>query len=69
MKRPLFLIFAALAVAFTGGCNSAKSNAKYRLVVIPKGLTHEFWQSIHRGAAQRSRQRFARKSSSAWPWM
>jgi ribose transport system substrate-binding protein len=23
---------------------------KYRIVVIPKGLTHEFWQSIHRGA-------------------
>ena len=26
------------------------SNAKYKIAVIPKGLTHEFWQSIHRGA-------------------
>src|SRR5205085_4826649 len=23
---------------------------KYRVAVIPKGMTHEFWQSIHRGA-------------------
>ncbi len=25
-------------------------NYKYHIAVIPKGLTHEFWQSIHRGA-------------------
>ena len=25
---------------------------RYRVVVIPKGLTHEFWQSIYRGAAR-----------------
>jgi ribose transport system substrate-binding protein len=52
MQRRLFFMLTALAVAFTAGCNSAKSNAKYRLVVIPKGLTHEFWQSINRGAQQ-----------------
>jgi ribose transport system substrate-binding protein len=39
-----------LTVALLFGCNSAKSDAKYRVVVIPKGLTHEFWQSIHRGS-------------------
>ena len=52
MKRRLFLLLTALAMVFTAGCNSAKSNAKYRIVVIPKGLTHEFWQSINRGAQQ-----------------
>jgi ribose transport system substrate-binding protein len=41
-----------LAVAFLllAGCTSSTSNYKYRVAVIPKGLTHEFWQSIHRGA-------------------
>jgi ribose transport system substrate-binding protein len=44
--------FAALAVAVAlaaSGCGPATSY-KYRIAVIPKGLTHEFWQSIHRGA-------------------
>lgn len=50
MKRSVFHILAVLAVTVASGCSSAKSNAKYRLVVIPKGLSHEFWQSIHRGA-------------------
>src|SRR5262249_51337311 len=30
------------------GCKS-KSNAKYKIAVIPKGQTHEFWKSIERG--------------------
>jgi ribose transport system substrate-binding protein len=34
------------------GCGGAKDSAKYRIVVIPKGLTHEFWQSIHAGAVR-----------------
>jgi len=34
-----------------GGCQGEGEPApKYRIAVIPKGLTHEFWQSIHRGA-------------------
>src|SRR4051794_18070175 len=32
------------------GCGLARPAYKYRIAVIPKGLTHEFWQSIHRGA-------------------
>jgi ribose transport system substrate-binding protein len=50
MKRRSFFILTLLAVSVASGCASAKSDAKYRIVVIPKGLTHEFWQSIHRGA-------------------
>jgi ribose transport system substrate-binding protein len=44
-------LFAALAVAgvLAAGCGPA-TNYKYRIAVIPKGMTHEFWQSIHRGA-------------------
>src|SRR5262245_60216244 len=32
------------------GCGGQKPNYKYRIAVIPKGLTHEHWQSVHRGA-------------------
>jgi ribose transport system substrate-binding protein len=34
------------------GCGGPKTQYKYRVAVIPKGLTHQFWQSIHRGADQ-----------------
>ncbi len=44
----VLLLGALLAL---GGCRPAAEDApKYRIAVIPKGLTHEFWQSIHRGA-------------------
>jgi ribose transport system substrate-binding protein len=40
----------ALAVALAlAGCGP-KADFKYRVVVIPKGATHEHWQSVHRGA-------------------
>jgi ribose transport system substrate-binding protein len=45
-------MFAALAVAVAlaaSGCGPS-AHYKYRIAVIPKGLTHEFWQSIHHGA-------------------
>jgi ABC-type sugar transport system substrate-binding protein len=28
------------------------TEAKYRIAVIPKGTTHEFWKSVHAGAAR-----------------
>jgi ribose transport system substrate-binding protein len=42
-------VLLCLALA---GCGGPKEQVKYRIAVIPKGLTHEFWQSIHRGAEQ-----------------
>src|SRR5258708_395 len=44
----------AIAVCLTlHGCGgSNKQSFKYKIAVIPKGLTHEFWQSVHRGAEQ-----------------
>ena len=48
MSARAYLCFAALA-CLLGGCGKA-NDFKYRVAVIPKGLTHEFWQSIHRGA-------------------
>ena len=52
MTRSYVRILIGLTISLAAGCSSAKSDAKYRVVVIPKGLTHEFWQSIHRGAEQ-----------------
>jgi ribose transport system substrate-binding protein len=39
-------LLAGLALA---GCGPT-TTYKYRVIVIPKGLTHEHWQSVHRGA-------------------
>jgi ABC-type sugar transport system substrate-binding protein len=37
---------------FSDELRAKPSAAKYRLAVIPKGTTHEFWKSVHAGAEQ-----------------
>jgi ABC-type sugar transport system substrate-binding protein len=32
------------------------TNVKYRIAVIPKGTTHEFWKSVHAGAARAAKE-------------
>jgi ribose transport system substrate-binding protein len=49
MRRGTYLVLAAACLVLAG-CGGPKPDYKYRIAVIPKGLTHEFWQSIHRGA-------------------
>jgi ribose transport system substrate-binding protein len=49
MRQTLALLLALLCLA-PAGCGGGKSKYKYRVAVIPKGLTHEHWQSVHRGA-------------------
>ncbi|HEV3237447.1 MAG TPA: substrate-binding domain-containing protein [Gemmataceae bacterium] len=41
-----------ICIAICGCGSSTKQASKYKIAVIPKGLTHEFWQSVHRGAEQ-----------------
>ena len=48
--RTAYLAWAAAACLACAGCGGGREDYKYRIVVIPKGMTHEFWQSIHRGA-------------------
>jgi ribose transport system substrate-binding protein len=48
MRRRWLLLLLVLSIA-AGGCKSVRERL-LRIVVIPKGLTHEFWQSILRGA-------------------
>jgi ribose transport system substrate-binding protein len=45
---PITLLLVLLLALL--GCGGPKKEYKYRVAVIPKGLTHQFWQSIHRGA-------------------
>src|SRR5438309_10920743 len=47
--RLRYLFLALIACLALSGCGS-KKKYKYRIAVIPKGLTHEHWQSVHRGA-------------------
>src|SRR4051812_36621174 len=49
MTRRVMLYLAVLGCLLPPGCGP-KTTYKYKIAVIPKGLTHEFWQSIHRGA-------------------
>ncbi len=39
-----------------GGGKSSDGTRKYRIAVIPKGTTHEFWKSVHAGAANAAKE-------------
>lgn len=39
-----------------GGDSGPPREVKFRLAVIPKGTTHEFWKSVHAGAAQAAKE-------------
>jgi ABC-type sugar transport system substrate-binding protein len=38
------------------GEDESPKDVKYRIAVIPKGTTHEFWKSVHAGAAQAAKE-------------
>lgn len=53
----------ALALILSGGCggsgdsdSGSKGSESVSVAVIPKGMTHEFWKSIHAGAIKASRE-------------
>ncbi|MFO0876819.1 MAG: substrate-binding domain-containing protein [Gemmataceae bacterium] len=51
MFRSFLMVTTALACLVPAGCGARSTTpVKYRIAVIPKGLTHEFWKSIERGA-------------------
>jgi len=50
MPRGASLLPVLAAGLMLTGCGGSNTNYKYRVVVVPKGLTHEHWQSVHRGA-------------------
>jgi len=50
--KKLSLLFLMLAITFASLCckKSGSQSKKYRIAVIPKGTTHDFWKSIHAGS-------------------
>jgi hypothetical protein len=53
MKKALaVVVFVTIAFVFIAiGCQRKEdSKDKYRIAVIPKGMTHVFWKSIHAGS-------------------
>lgn len=63
MPRPLTVLLAVSLFAFAGCSKSSTEgdpggkptggNAKtFKIAVIPKGTTHEFWKSVHAGAVK-----------------
>jgi ribose transport system substrate-binding protein len=65
--KPVIRFFAVavlgLVLASVPGCGpgeksgpSSSSGRAFRIAVIPKGTTHEFWKSIHAGAAEAARE-------------
>lgn len=67
MPRKVYLLLT-VAVCLLGGCNRPDANVKYRIAVVPKGLTHEFWQSIHRGAERAASDLSAEGVSTVIEW-
>ena len=62
MRRPVVMaavilatVGAGLACKGGGGVPPKTGTKSFKVAVIPKGLTHEFWKSIHAGAIKASR--------------
>jgi len=49
-----FIRYLGLAFAFVtlAGCGKKPADSGYTIAVIPKGTTHEYWQSVHAGAVK-----------------
>jgi ribose transport system substrate-binding protein len=46
-----------VTVQLFAGCARREPAGRYRIVVIPKGTTHAFWQAIHAGALKAAKER------------
>src|SRR5687767_16024152 len=52
MRPPLTRVTLLLGVLAHVALCSATFAKEYTIAVIPKGTTHEFWKSVHAGAAK-----------------
>jgi len=49
-KLTLFLALSVLTIFAATACNKGAGNGKKTIAVIPKGVSHHFWQSVKAGA-------------------
>ena len=42
--------FVSMATAAVSGCRPRSKQGTWRIAVVPKGSTHDFWKSVHAGA-------------------
>jgi ribose transport system substrate-binding protein len=58
MQRIFRQVLVSYLIAFLlVGCGPRTPAARFRIAVIPKGTTHDFWKAIHAGAAKAGRER------------
>lgn len=50
LGRRSFVRMAPVAVAAVSACRPRSANGSWRIAVVPKGSTHEFWKAVHAGA-------------------
>jgi ribose transport system substrate-binding protein len=65
VRRQILAFGLALGISVLPGCGKKPQSesgapgsapARLRIAVIPKGTTHEFWKSVHAGAAKAARE-------------
>jgi ribose transport system substrate-binding protein len=57
IAQSLLVIGLVISLASLGGCSGSSGSGanvgrKFRVAVIPKGTSHDFWYSVHAGAKQ-----------------
>lgn len=50
LKLTALLLIAAAVCVLVPACNRRSTDGKRTIAVIPKGVSHYFWQSVHAGA-------------------
>jgi ribose transport system substrate-binding protein len=60
MSKSLSILLAGLVMLAFSGCGkkieATSTPARITIAVIPKGTTHEFWKSVHAGAAKAAKE-------------
>lgn len=57
IRSVAMLVFALISLIGCGKKPQTPAEQQIRIAVIPKGTTHEFWKSVHRGAQQAADER------------
>jgi ribose transport system substrate-binding protein len=56
MRQLAFVSVLLSCALVASACGGGRASNEFHIAVIPKGTTHEFWQSIHAGAIRAGRE-------------